>query len=191
MIWSDLYHHILPHVPGCPEPLVEDEVRRTAIRFCRDTHLWEEELMSVYPVHGVARYQLTLPDETEVLSLVKAVQRKKPEDDGTQLWPSVNVFGLLHFVPPPKPDDGKVEIRAILMPSRNATGMPDRIGLDYDRAMIHGTVASLQAIPGRDWSNPNMVAWHGALYTEAVSEAWVRRATGNTEKPLRVTPQPF
>ncbi|MDF0750281.1 hypothetical protein NLU14_08565 [Marinobacter sp. 71-i] len=191
MIWSDLYQHILPHVPGCPEPLVEDEVRRTAIQFCRETHLWEEELLSVYPVHGVARYQLNLPEETEVLSLASAVQRKDKNKDGTALWPSINVFGLLHFDPPLDPDEGPVEIRAILRPSRSSGGVPDRIGLDYDRALIHGAIASLQSIPGRDWSNPQMVAWHTTKYTDAVTEAWVRRATGHTEKPLRVTPQPF
>ena len=37
MIWSDLYQEILPHVPGCPEPLIDDALRRTVTKFCRDT----------------------------------------------------------------------------------------------------------------------------------------------------------
>lgn len=191
MIWSDLYSRILPHVPGCPEPMVEDALRNVTRQFCRDTHAWHEELHKVYLVKGIARYEMELPEGTEVLSLASAVQRKTPERDGTPVWPTINVFGLLYFDPIPDPDDGPIEIRAVLQPSKAAEGAPDRIGLDYDTALIGGTVAQLQAIPNKDWSNPQMVAYHMASYDNGVAEARRRRATGNTDKPLRVTPNPF
>lgn len=187
MIWSDLFNDILPHVPGCPEPMLEDAIRRTAIRFCRDSHIWEEELQSIYLAAGVDRYELELPEETEVLSLMSSIQRTAPDEKGQEVWPSINVFGLLHFSPLPDPDKGPVEIRAILKPSKDATGVPDRIGLDYSEALIHGTIATLQEIPGRDWSNPSMVQYHKAIYLDGVAEAIGRRARGNTSRPLRVT----
>jgi hypothetical protein len=190
MIWSDLYNDIQPHVPGCPEPAIEDAVRRTAMRFCRDSHIWEEELQSVYLANGVDRYQVELPEETAVLSLVSAIQRKSADETGKEVWPSINVFGLLHFSPLPDPDQGPVEIRAVLKPSRDATGLPDRIGLDYDEALVHGAIAALQEIPGRDWSNPNMVSYHKTIYFDGVAEAIGRRARGNTDRPLRVKAHP-
>lgn len=191
MIWSDLYPRILPHVPGCPEPMVEDALRSIALQFCRDTHAWHEELQKVYLVNSINRYQMELPEGTEAISLASAIQRKTPARDGTVVWPTINVFGLLHFDPVPDPDDGPVEIRVVLQPSRTAEGLPDRIGYDYDTALIGGAVAQLQAIPSKDWSNPQMVAYHTATYDNGVAEARRRRATCNTDKPLRVTPHPF
>ncbi|WP_417518727.1 hypothetical protein [Marinobacter sp.] len=180
MIWSDLYPLVLPHVAGCPEPILEDTLRRTAIRFCRDTHAWAEELASVYPAEGITRYQLTLPEGSELLSLAHAVQANNA------LWPRVNVFGLLHFDAAPNPDNGPIEIRAVLHPSRDSTGLPDRLGLGYDEALIHGTLATLQEMPGRDWTNPQLVAYHRAKYLESVAEARTRLSQGDTERPLTV-----
>lgn len=191
MIWSDLYSLILPHVAGCPEPMLEDALRRTAIRFCRDTHAWQEELASVYPATGITRYQLELPDGTELLSLASAIQRTDPTQSGTVHWPRVNVFGLLHFDPAPDTDKGPIEIRAILRPSRSSTGLPDRLGFGYDEALIHGALATLQEIPGREWTNPALVAYHREKYHESVVEARTRLHKGDTERPLSVRPHSF
>jgi len=171
--------------------MLEDIVRQTAIKFCRESKIWEEQLNDIYPVLGLNRYQADLPEETEVISLASAIQGKSDIDAGIEHWPSINVFGLLYFEEVPLPDSGPITIRTILRPSDTSTGLPDRIGLDYDTALIHGAIADLQVMPNKDWSAPNLVAFHQNIYRTRRSEACVCRATGNTEQPLRVTPQPF
>lgn len=185
MKWSDLLSRALPHLPGCPEPLVEQELRAAAIKFCRDTHVWEERLTDVYLVDGIDLYELAVPEESEVVALVYAKQ-----GDET-LCPDINVFGHMRFETVPSPDKGPVSVKVRLQPSRDAEGMPDRIGLDYDEAIVSGAIAKLAAMPKKDWTALELVAHHGAKYLEGVAEARVRKARGNTERPLRVTPHPF
>lgn len=191
MIWSDLYNRIRSHLPGCPDPLIEVHLRETAIRFCRETKIWEETIEEIYPLEGVTRYKLNLPEETRAISLLSAIQGKSESDEGESLWPSINVFGLLTFDEQPPTDKGKIEIRLILRPSDDATGMPDRIGSDYDTALIHGCIATLQSMPKKDWSNPSMVPFHHNIYTARVNDANIDRATGNNEEVLRVKPCPL
>lgn len=188
MIWSDLFPRIQIHVAGCPEMLIEDMVRQTAIKFCRESKIWEEQLDNLYPVEGVQRYQLILPDESSLLSLASATQGSEEDDDLEEHWPTINVFGLLYFPTVPSAENGPIAIRAILRPSDTATGVLDRIGLDYDLALIHGTIAALQSIPNKDWSSLQTVSYHNAIYYDKLTEAKVNRVTGNTEQPLRTTP---
>lgn len=191
MKWSDLYSYVLPHVPGCPEPMVEDAMRMAAIKFCRDSHLWREQIMDLYLAQGVKRYALDLPEESEVAALISAWQRKPDSNHCEAVYPDINVFRMVRFETVPDPKKGPIELHVVLQPTRDAEGMPDAIGLDYDQALIHGTLERLVTIPGRDWSNPNMTSYHRSKYLESLTDARVAKANGNTETPLRVTPQPF
>lgn len=188
MIWSDLYPRIRIHVPGCPDPIIETMLRETAVKFCRETKIWKETLNSVYPVNGVTRYQLELPEETEILSLESVIQGRTNEFTGITLDPTINVFGLMTFDAEPDPNQGLIEVTAILRPSDTSTGLPDRVGRDYETALIHGCVAALQIMPDKDWTNPQFVPLHESIYRNRLSEAFQIRATGGTEQPLRVKP---
>lgn len=191
MIWSDLFPRILPHVPGCPEPLVEDVVRQTAIAFCRETKVWEEQLENVYPVAGITKYALNLPDETSVLSIASAVQGKTSTDEGESLTPTLNVFNALTFDSSMSPDNGPIEVRAILKPSEDSSGMPDRIGYGYDTAIIHGAIASLVVMPKKDWSAPELAGFHQGIYKSELTEARLERAMNGNEAPLRTSIAPL
>lgn len=188
MIWSDLFPRIRIHVPGCPDPIIETILRQRAIQFCRETKIWEETLTAVYPVPTITRYQLDIPAQTQLLSIVSTMQGKTATYPGIELTPTVNVFGLMTFDTEPDPTNGSIEVRAILRPSDDASELPDRIGLDFDTALIHGCVASLQAMPNRDWTNLQAIAYHENIYRDRVSEAYLLRATKGNEEPLRVRP---
>lgn len=190
MIWSDLYQEILPHVAGCPEPLIDDALRRTVTKFCRETHIWKEQLDDIYPVSGVTRYQLALPEETQLLELSDArynTGNGKTSQVPMNEWPTVNVFGLLTFSE--DPGNKPIQIHGILIPSKDATGVPDRIGEHYRESLIHGAIAMLQEIPKRDWSAPEYASFHKAEFNSGIFEAKRRKARGNTERPMRVAPR--
>lgn len=188
MIWSDLYPRIRIHVPGCPDLIIETMLRQVAIEFCRETKIWEETLTAVYPVPGITRYSLDLPEGTKLISIVSTKQGKTDSYDGIDLSPTVNVFGLMTFEDEPDPTNGSIEVRAILQPSETATEIPDRIGLHYDTALIHGCIALLQSMPAKDWTNLQAIAYHENIYNDRLSEAYVERATQGNEQPLRVKP---
>lgn len=187
MIWSDLFQDILPHVPGCPEPLIEDALKRVAIQFCRFTHIWEEQLEDIYPINGITRYSVNAPEGTEVISISYCATKTTPVPKSN--WPQINPFGLLKFPEQPDPSKGPLEIRAILKPTRTATGMPDQIGLHYQEALINGALAKLQEMPRKDWTDLQLSAYHQTLFDESVREARFRKANSNTDKLMRVAPR--
>ncbi|WP_328186901.1 hypothetical protein [Marinobacter sp. OP 3.4] len=191
MKWSDLFSRVMPHVPGCPEMMVEDALRDTAIKFCRDSHLWREQIMDLYLSPGIHRYELDLPEQTEVAALICAWQRKPGSEHKEAVHPDINVFRMVRFDTLPDPDKGPIELHVVLQPTLDADGMLDAIGLDYDQALIHGALERLVIIPGKDWSNPNMATYHRSKYLESLTDARLAKANGNTEAPLRVSPQPF
>lgn len=191
MKWTDLFSRVMPHVPGCPEPMAEDAIRDAAIKFCRDSHLWREQIMDLYLVQGVRRYDLDLPEQTEVTALIAAWQRKPGSNHKTAVYPDINVFRMVRFPEALDPDKGPVEMHVVLQPTRDADGMLDAIGLDYDQALIHCALERLVVIPGKDWTNPNMANYHRQKYLESLTEARMAKANGNTETPLRVTPHPL
>ena len=191
MKWSDLFSRVMPHVPGCPEIMVEDALRDAAIKFCRDSHLWREQIMDLYLSPGIHRYALDLPEQTEVTALISACQRKPGSRYGEAVHPDINVFRMVRFRTLPDPDKGPIELHVVLQPTRDADGMLDAIGLDYDQALIHGALERLVVIPGKDWSNPNMAPYHREKYLESLTEARIAKANSNTEAPLCVSPYPL
>jgi hypothetical protein len=187
MNWSDLIQDILPHVPGCPEPMIEDTIRRVATKFCRETQTWEEQLNDLYVVEGVERYDVDLPEESELLGISHLQQDGRP----VNYWPEVNIFGLISFHKAPYIKSGPMEIKVILVPSKDSTGMPDRIGEHYREAIVGGVISTLQVIPRKDWSAPELAAFHRETFNEGLREAKSRKMRGNTDRPMRVAPRPL
>ena len=189
MKWSDLFIDILPHVPGCPEFLVESTIRRTAVQFCRETHVWEEQLSDIYPISSIKNYRLKTPAESAVIALAgiwhKNDGNPRPVDD----YPSMNSLGMLTFKNAPDSSKGPMEVYAILKPSSDATQMPDAIGEQYREGLIGGTLHTLMTIPKKDWTDPSYAQVHLAKYYEAVGEARYRKANGTTQREMRVQPR--
>lgn len=191
ILWSELVHEVQPHVPGCPEMMIEDALRQSAKVLCRGSHLWEEQLPSIYPVSSITKYQLSVPDEAEVLSISSLQHVQGGHKSRVDVWPSVNVFGLLSFMESPSSSRGPIEVKAILMPSKTARGMPDRIITAYQDGIVSGAVGRLQLMPNKDWTNPELAGINLKLLDNAINEAKLRKPTGNTDCDMRVRPVPF
>ncbi|KZZ72405.1 hypothetical protein A3765_28505 [Oleiphilus sp. HI0130] len=191
MNFSDLLPTILPHVPGCPDPLVIDTVRRAAIIFCRDSHAWSEQLNGIYPVEGVLRYRLDPPEDTQIVAIDRIGYRSRsgfselPEHD----WPKINAFGLLTFDRQPHIGKGPIEVHVILAPSETAASILDQFGSKYREGLIHGATGILQSMPNKDWSNPPLASYHNMEFESSKREARNRRANGDSERPMRVAPR--
>lgn len=191
MNFSDLVADVLIEAPGCPEPIAISTLRRTAIKFCRESHVWVEQINDLYPVNDVTKYKVTPPDDTQIIAIASMVHHKGESEFKVKYWPLVNPLGYLSFPAVPELDQGPIRIKVVLAPTNTANEMPDAIGEDYREGLIHGAVAKLVMMPGKDWSNPQMAAYHQSLYDEQKREAKFRRNNGNTEVNLRVSPRPL
>jgi hypothetical protein len=191
MNWSDLFNEVRPHVPGCPDVIIEDAIRNAAAELCRRSHCWEEQLPNIYPAASVTRYSVSLPEGAELLSVASLLHVNGDSKSALSFWPAVNVFGLLTFAVAPETNRGPIEIKGVLVPSREATSIPDRIGQHYREGIIGGAVGRLQMIPGKDWTNPQFAPVHLQALELAILEAKSRKYKGNTDRAMRVYPRQF
>lgn len=162
---------ILPDVPGCPDAMVEREVRRSAIAFCRDTLCWIERLDPITPEAGKLAYDLWLPREASLVQVYECAIGHKVA------LPDQIVFDV-------SPDDAVI-IDVALAPSINSETVPDHVAEQWYEAIASGAKYRLMEVPTRTWSNPQMAAHHRMLYTQMVHSARVRRSKSFGATPLR------
>ena len=87
--WSDLHPDVLMYVPGCPDPVLDQEIRNAAIEFFRRTRVWTEWLEPIYTSAGVREYDLDLPSGSEVVRIEQATRNGSPlELEGFRTVPS-------------------------------------------------------------------------------------------------------
>ncbi len=192
--WIDFYDYVMPELPGVHVSLVDLHLRQMAIELCEETQVWIETLDPISVVAGTAAYALS-PPATLTDAAVGMV--KWAWYDGSPLtfstleelgqlpvyWPDVEAntptnytqqsHDALTVYPKPLVDlaDG-LQIKAAMIPSLTATGVPDWIGQKYVQEISYGARAALMSMFGKPWSNSEGAAYYRALY-----EAGKTRAT--------------
>lgn len=183
MTLDDLLPDARLHLPGAPDILIKDHLRQSFVRFCRDTHAWREELTPVYPVKGVSRYYLDLPEGSEVVAVRSATQ------GGQSVPATLNVFGLLTL---PKLNTlAPVTVVAVLQPTDTANEIPERLVRHHRQGLVSGAIETLVTMPKQEWSNPAAAEYHTNQYAHHVAQAKIRAAAGESDQPLTVTMHPF
>jgi len=77
-LFTDLLDRFLPSVPGCPQPLAVQQIRRAAIRTCERTLAWRHTPTPYRIMPGVHEYGYIKPNETDVHSVFRAVVNERP-----------------------------------------------------------------------------------------------------------------
>ena len=67
-----------------------------------------------------------------------------------------------------------------------ALSYPDFIYLGYGQAVVSGALARAMLMPGRDWSNPQLAAAHGAMFEDGIAKAKSHADAGFTNHTQRV-----
>jgi len=70
---SAFYSRILPHLPGCPEPVVDQMLLTSAIEFCEKSQVLRQNLDSISTVADIGEYDLDSPSAQLIISRVLGV----------------------------------------------------------------------------------------------------------------------
>ena len=76
----------------------------------------------------------------------------------------------LRFYPTPDAKYG-FNGNAVIKPSRTATGVEDFIFETHSKAIASGAIASLAAIPGKEWTNPDLAMMYRQGFIKATDDA--------------------
>lgn len=139
MLWSAFVPLLAPYAAACPNPLLEAEARRAAIRFFRRTRAWVEWLDPVLSMEGKAEYDMDVPTGADVVRVERATLGGNPLAilsfrDAPRIllaliwqakaWSAPTVKPLCWAMP-------SLQVQVALAPSLSATGLPDDLFLAY------------------------------------------------------------
>ena len=205
-LWSSWYPDLAPHVPGCPNILMDHELRRSAQAFFEGTKAWIIDRAAPIPVlAGQAEVPNVTGDPELDLIEVRAAyydgKRMDPvvsetldarfSDDWSLHQGTPEHFmelqaGVLRIYPRPLADAlTGIKLRMVVAPSDTATGLPDEIANRYQDAIHLGARARLMLMVGKPWSNERMGSAYATAFASLLDTAHAKAARGNVRARMR------
>lgn len=205
---SAFYPRILPYLPGCPEPLVDQVLVNSAIEFCEASLTLRQNLDMFYTVVGKVDYDLDPPTRNHDINRVMGVTL-----DGRELRPGLfeairndmptansiprgfytdrtdNTFTLRLSPPPDKVYP--VTVSVTLRPARNAVLLDDDLYNIWIDPIVSGAIARAMQIPDQPFTNPGRAQ---ELLMSASQQTVNSRIEGNfglVRGSMRVRPRSF
>jgi len=200
---DEIIYRVRPHVEGCPEPVIVDELRLATEELCRQSYIWEQELTPVSVVRDQASYTLPFPSGTRIVS----PQRARIGDN----WLEYNHTGdlervlgrdwrskranphywfmegpyTIRLVPIPQTDNANSLVAwATIEPAEVDVELPDWFR-QYDRCLAEGALATLKEIPGKDWTDPQMAQIHRRRFGTDVADIRYDASRNFSDRPVR------
>jgi hypothetical protein len=101
----------------------------------------------------------------------------------------------LSFRVVPKPDaasagTGRITLRVVLQPARDATGIDDWVFNKWVEAIAAKAKADLMAMPAKPWTNPAMSVYYESVYQRELGDAVreVNRGMGRAQTRVQMRP---
>lgn len=201
-LWSALYPDLTMFVPGCPDPVLEQEVRKAAREFFRRTRAWTQWLDEIPLSDKLREYDVDLPTGAEVVILEKATLNGRPieasgyralsadpiEHEGTGGLAVVSADRLTLLLTQAAGKGDRLQVQASLMPTRTSTGIPDLLLSKHAEAIAEGAKHRLMRTPG-PLHRPIEAEEARVLFEAAVASASVSAWRGNTNVTPRARPK--
>ena len=205
---SVFYSRILPYLPGCSEPLVDQVLVSAAIDFCESSLALRQNLDSFRTVVGISQYDLDPPTANHDIDRVMSVAV-----DGKELSPGLfeairndlptanakprgfytdrtdNVL-TLKLSPPP---DGRytVVVNVNLRPSMTATQLDDDLFNMWSDAVTSMAIARAMQIPDQPFTNFAQAKYLLDSAARQTNSARIDGNYGSIRGSMRVRARPF
>ncbi len=199
MLWSAFVPYLAPYAAACPNPLLEAEARRAAIRFFRRTRAWVEWLDPVQSMEGKAEYDLDVPTGADVVRVERATLggnplpvlsfRDIPKDFASSDLASQGLLSANRktFVLGNAVVAGlTLQVQVALAPSLSATGLPDDLFELHGLDIANGALSTILALPGAGFYQPDLAKLKGAHFEGAINAVSVDAWRGFTASTPRV-----
>lgn len=188
------YPDLMPNVPGCPEPVADQALKRAAIRFCELTLAWRAKLDPIETEDGTDEYDLPLDRNVELVRIEVARIDDRDiavatQNDTCRHRDHIGCYdGKTVIVNPTPSSVRQIVLTCTLKPGNGATGVEDFL---YDRhcALIAlGAGAILMRQPLKTYSNPQQSMLDQAEFEEKCAGVKLKLWRGNARNTPRVQP---
>ena len=194
--FESLVKDVLPYVPGCPDSLIQTNIRSAAIELCEKSKAFTFDLDPITTISGEYEYEFDQPSGTDVHQILWATYdghdldpisprslelnypdwRDKTGTPTVYLQKTVNTFWLV-----PVPNDGKeLLINVALKPTRTTNNIDTEFSNTYRDGIIYGTIFRLLRIPQKVWTDPIASADYFNLFQAEIADAELKGRGGDT-----------
>ena len=186
---KDLYDFlpgIRPDLPGCSDPMIEQNLLQVVAAFCSDTNIWRYRPDTLTTAVGEKVYTLDdIPGGSVILSIISCLDVAGQHFQDYRFYPPD--FELLE-----SPTSAfTLDFELSLAPQDGVDSVEDMFFRDWYEEICSGTKAKLMIIPGKPWSNPSLAGVHAGLYRQGVGKARIRMSKQNSVVGKRVTGRSF
>ena len=193
---------LLPWVTGCPLPLAQQELVRSAIAFCEETNAVCTDTDPIQLVIGAAEYDSGIDSDQELTRVMGAwlggrplsllVREDHSEDTGTPVAASVGQMNTVVVYPTPdKQTSDKLRLRVATRPKITARRLDDALLNKWSEGVVFGAIARLCAIPGQPFSDSAQAMSADVHFWRAVNRARVESRRGEVASSLSVRNRPL
>lgn len=191
--YSELAETMLSESGGCPEMVLERQLRNTAIEFLAETEIWQDR--RVFPTQsGVGEYLLTVDSDETIhkltycavngKELLQTVPHRTFPQYGTPEWYFLRDDKL--HIRPFEVLKGDIEVELILTVNRQSTGVPDFVANRWSEALQKGALARTLSMATTPWFDPRAAQTYFALYGDLTARAR-REGTRSNHSRIRTT----
>jgi hypothetical protein len=191
--YDTLLPEILPMVPGCPDSLIQNNIRAAVVELCERASVYQQELDPLTTVANIYEYDLEAPSGTSVQKILwvthagvdlepitsSLLEQRIPKwrtEAGVPEYFLQQTSSLFSLAPVPAATAvSSTVIRAVLKPSHSSTACDNDVMNDYRDTIVNGALFRLLRIPNKDWSDIQGASVYGQLFNQGV-EAAERRA---------------
>lgn len=196
--YETLLPEILPMVPGCPDTLIENNIRSAVIELCERAGVYQAELDPVTTVSKIYEYDLEAPTGTSVRKILWAthlgkdlepitttlLEQRLPkwrEESGVpEYFVQQNSSAFILAPIPSETVVGSTIVRAVLRPTHTSTACDNDVMNDYRDTIVNGALFRLLRIPNKDWSDLQGASVYGQLFNQGVEDAERRARNADT-----------
>lgn len=169
-----LHPYVAPYVIGCPIPVMDHNIRLSAIEFCNKTRWHEDELLAHRLCDG-GRYEIDTGVGLDILRITSvSVDGKKinPETKtaGLRLIAAGSTERFFVVIDPvqiqinPAPETAAaVHVTAALRPTMTSTSLSDTLD-EWREAIAGGAIARIAAIPKQDFFDPDIAQYQKSIF---------------------------
>lgn len=213
--YEEFLPEVLIEVDGCPSKVAENAIRNAVIELCQKARIWREQLDEVNIFANVGTYDLDLPNDTQLVTLlsakydggnISAISEDELETVTSKYrvtnWRSdigqpVCVFAsnqsevTLIRIPEVAPTDGGLVIWAAIAPSRDSYECPETIYNEYLELIAHGAKSRLMGMSTRPWANPQLAVAEERKFNRGVVAARIKESKSHGKMSNTVSPRPL
>lgn len=197
MKWADFAPYVMPHVSGCPIPVLEHHAKLAAIDFLRRTSAYVRTLETAY-TYGQQDVEIEEYDSTTTISRIMAVtvggrnfdivqpgegMRLLRDESTAEFVFSMDLSTLT--INPLQERRIPVVIDAALIPRLDASVLNDEVALMYAQDIACGAIASIQMLPGQKFSNPQLSVVHHNAFDNRITTVAAKAHRGHAASITR------